>query len=49
MKAQFLHYLYPIYCYAVKKEVCMDLIYIGICAVFFGLTWMLVRLAEKVK
>ena len=27
----------------------MDLIYMGIIAGFFGLTWLLVRLAEKVK
>jgi hypothetical protein len=27
----------------------MDLIYTGIVAGFFGLTWLLVRLAEKVK
>jgi hypothetical protein len=31
-----------------NKEVWMDLIYIGIIVVFFGLTWLLVRLAEKV-
>jgi hypothetical protein len=30
-------------------EVRMDLIYIGIVAVFFGLTWLLVLAAEKVK
>jgi len=27
----------------------MDLLYIGIIAGFFGLTWLLIRLAEKVK
>jgi len=30
-------------------EVPMDLIYFGIIAVFFGLTWLLVLAAEKVK
>jgi hypothetical protein len=30
-------------------EVRMDLIYLGIVAVFFGLTWLLVLAAEKVK
>ena len=30
-------------------EVLMDLIYLGIVAVFFGLTWLLVLTAEKVK
>jgi hypothetical protein len=28
-------------------EVLMDLIYLGIVAVFFGLTWLLVQLVEK--
>ena len=49
VKAHFLHYLYLSLCYALKKEGRMDLIYIGIIAGFFGLTWLLVRLAEKVK
>jgi hypothetical protein len=30
-------------------EVRMDLIYIGIVVVFFGLTWLLIVAAEKVK
>ncbi len=30
-------------------EVRMDLIYLGIIAAFFGLTWLLVQVAEKVK
>ncbi len=30
-------------------EVLMDLIYLGIVIVFFGLTWLLVLAAEKVK
>ena len=30
-------------------EVRMDLIYLGIIAAFFGLTWLLVLVAEKVK
>ena len=30
-------------------EVAMDLIYFGIVAIFFGLTWLLVMAAEKVK
>ncbi len=30
-------------------EVLMDLIYLGIVIAFFGLTWLLVLAAEKVK
>ncbi len=30
-------------------EVLMDLVYLGIVTVFFGLTWLLVLAAEKVK
>jgi hypothetical protein len=33
----------------VKKEAPMDLIYLGITMAFFGLTWLLVMAAEKVK
>ena len=32
-----------------EMEVRMDLIYLGIVAVFFGLTWLLVLAAEKVR
>jgi hypothetical protein len=32
-----------------KEEERMDLIYMGIIAGFFGITWLLVRLVEKVK